>query len=197
MQEVRLSVYSMSDFNLYLRQRQGLFLCHRIQWIFREMWMLSAHLSSWGSYARSLDQSHVYNFVTVCAWVCVFYLGTAVRVASGTRLELTDPELLLLGVGGYKDRQNKNTLIKLQVLTSFTRTRHRESPINPYRSSHSGQYAVIRKPSAVKCLHIHSIFIIVLWLPFPQMNFYTIARGLCRALNISWRNEIPVITGLF
>ena len=39
----------------------------------------------------------------VCVCVCVCYLGTAVRVASGTRLELTDPKLLLLGVGGYKD----------------------------------------------------------------------------------------------
>lgn len=31
------------------------------------------------------------------------YLGTAVRVTSGTSLKLTNPKLLLLGVRGYKD----------------------------------------------------------------------------------------------
>lgn len=38
--------------------------------------------------------------VPVCVCVCVSYLGTAVRITSGTRLKLTNPELFFFGVWG-------------------------------------------------------------------------------------------------
>lgn len=45
---------------------------------------------------KFLKQWHVYGSACVCV-----YLGTAVRVASGARLKLTDPKLLLLSVCSY------------------------------------------------------------------------------------------------
>lgn len=48
-----------------------------------------------------------------------FYLGTAVRMTSGTRLELTDPKLLLLGIGGCTDTDNRS---RFNYRSSFLRT---------------------------------------------------------------------------
>lgn len=75
--------------------------------------------SSWGTRARPGSCLQLARCVCVC--VCVLYLGTAVRMASGTGLKLSDPKLLLLCIRSWKDTHNKtlmfSTLRRWQLLT--------------------------------------------------------------------------------
>lgn len=103
----------------------------------------SADLSSSATDTKSLDQGHVYNMF-LCLCVCVFYLGTAVRVTSGTCLELADPKLLLLGIRGYRKTHTEQKLIK-KIKTHMLLTRL----TNQCMSSGADQYTAIRKPSSV------------------------------------------------
>lgn len=94
---------------------------HNRTLISREMSRFSADLSSSATDTKSLDQGHVYNMF-LCLCVCVFYLGTAVRVTSGTCLELADPKLLLLGIRGYRKTHTEQKLIK-KIKTHMLLTR--------------------------------------------------------------------------